>query len=65
MEYVWNFFGRGFHSILGIFVEGCDPLVTIIFPVGISLDENLADHLICIEGDFFVASSSESQSTWV
>ena len=52
------------HS-LGRVGDGHDPLICINFPVGISLAASIAAHLSCLEGAFFVASFSDSQSTRV
>ena len=49
---------------LGHAVEGHYPLVAMTLPVGISLDASLASHLRCLQGAFFVAIFSASQSTW-
>ena len=42
-----------------------DPLVAITFAVGSSLADSMANYLICVEGDCFVAIFSEFQTTQV
>ena len=50
----------GFPQSIGHADEGHDPLISIIFPVGIYLNASLADHLSCLGGAFFVASFKAS-----
>ena len=45
--------------------EGHDPLFAINFAVGSSLADSMANYLICVEGDCFVAIFSASQTTQV
>ena len=45
--------------------EGHDPLFAITFTLGGSLYDSLYSHLSCLEGTFFVANFSASQSTLV
>ena len=45
----------GFPQSIGHADEGHDPLISIIFPVGISLTASLADHISCLRGNLFVA----------
>ena len=53
----------GCPQFLGHAGLGQDPLVSINFPVGISLEDSLTAHLRCREGYFLVEILSASQST--
>ena len=53
---------EGFQQSLGRYGEVHNPLLSIIFPVGSSLAEILAAHIIFLGGAFFVASFRASWS---